>query len=139
MVFRKLENGFILKLEKGEEIIATLSDFAQKEKIDGGFVYGIGTANNLTLGYYNADKKDYLKKAFQGDFEIVSLMGNISLLKGSPVAHIHMVISDSNFNCSAGHLFSGTIAATGEFVIHTTKSRMERVFDPQTSLNLLKL
>jgi len=139
MVFRKLENGFILRLEKGEEIIATLSDFAQKEKIDGGFVYGIGTVNDLTLGYYDVDKKDYLKKAFKADFELASLTGNISLLKGSPIVHAHVVISDSNFACFAGHLFSGRIAATGEFAVHTTKNRMERASDPQTSLNLLKL
>lgn len=139
MFFQKIKDGYVIRLEKGEEIISTLTDFADKYKIEGGFIYGIGTVNNLTLGYYQAEKKNYLKKGFPDDFELVSLMGNISLLKGNPMVHIHVVISDANFNTSAGHLFSGTIAVTGEFVILVTKDAIERAFDPQTGLNLLQL
>ena len=139
MFFQETKNGYIVRLEKGEEIITALSEFADKQKIKGGFVYGIGTVNNLTLGYYDTEKKDYLKKTFQADFELASLMGNISLLKGSPLVHAHIVVSDSNFGTLAGHLFSGMIAVTGEFVILLTGDIIERAFDPQTGLNLLKL
>ena len=139
MFFQQIKNGYIVRLEKGEEIITVLSDFADKQKIKGGFVYGIGTVNNLTLGYYDLEKRDYLKKTFQADFELTSLMGNIALLKDSPLVHAHIVVSDSNFGALAGHLFSGTIAVTGEFVILLTESKIERAFDPQTGLNLLKL
>jgi predicted DNA-binding protein with PD1-like motif len=139
MLFQKIKDGYIIRLQKGEEIISTLSDFADKYKIEGGFVYGIGTVNNIVLGYYETEKKNYLKKSFKGDFELVSLMGNISLLKGKPMVHAHIVISDANFTCLAGHLFSGTIAMTGEFVILLTKDAIERVLDPETGLNLLQL
>ncbi|MCJ7507476.1 MAG: DNA-binding protein [candidate division Zixibacteria bacterium] len=139
MLFQKIKDGYVIRLEKGEEIINSLTDFADKYKIEGGFIYGIGTVNNLTLGYYEAEKKNYLKKSFPDDFELVSLMGNISLLKGNPMVHVHVVISDVNFNTLAGHLFSGTVSVTGEFVILATKDAIERAFDKETGLNLLQL
>lgn len=139
MFFDKIKNSYIIRLEKGEEIISVLSDFADKYKVEGGFIYGIGTVNNLTLGYYNEEKKDYLKKTFAADFELASLTGNISLLKGAPWVHAHVVVSDSNFNTLGGHLFAGTIAATGEFVIVLSKDAIERSPDPKSGLNLLNL
>ena len=139
MLFQKIKAGYIVRLEKGEEIINVLSDFADKYKIEGGFLYGIGTVNDVTLGYYDAQRKDYLKQTFKGDFELASLTGNISLLKGRPMVHAHVVVSDANFTCLAGHLFSASIAITGEVVILLTKDAIERVFDPQTGLNLLQL
>ena len=139
MVFQKIENGYVVRMEKGEEIIDTLSDFIDKNKIKGGFVWGIGTVNNITLGYYDAQNKKYIKKTFEDDFEITNLTGNISSLNGSPLVHAHITISDSNFSALSGHLFSGIIAVTAEFVIFSTENKIERALDPQTGLNLLKL
>ncbi len=139
MFFERIKNSYVLRLAKGEEIISVLTDFADKYRIEGGFVYGIGTVNNLTLGYYDKEKKSYFKRTFQADFELASLTGNISLLKGVPLVHAHVVVSDSDFNTLGGHLFSGTISVTGEFVVVLAGDAIERSPDVESGLNLLNL
>ena len=64
MFFRKIPNGYLVRLEKGEEIIESLSSLAEREKIPGGFLYGLGAVKDVTLGYFDVANKKYVKKDF---------------------------------------------------------------------------
>ena len=59
---------------------------------------------------------------FKGEFELTSLVGNISTKNGNPFIHIHVNVSDEECNAYGGHLFSGTITATGELIIFLSDS-----------------
>lgn len=145
MFFKKVSNGYILRLEKGEEVIATLSNFTEKEKIPGGFLYGLGAVKDPTLGYFDLEKKKYLKKTFSKnashnqEYEISSFVGNIYYFEGKPGVHAHVSLSGKDFNVIGGHLFSATITGTGEFFIYVSDDILERKKDSQTGLNLLDL
>ncbi|MFH0931320.1 MAG: PPC domain-containing DNA-binding protein, partial [Candidatus Zixiibacteriota bacterium] len=69
MHYKKFGNVYVLRLETGEEIIASLKRFVKKEKIEGGFFYGLGAVKNVTLGYFNLEKKEYKEKTFKEGFE----------------------------------------------------------------------
>lgn len=139
MFFKKVSNGYIIRLEKGEEVIATLSNFSEKEKIPGGFLFGLGAVKDPTLGYFDLEKKEYLKKTFNQEYEISSLVGNIYYFEGKPGVHAHVSLSGKDFNVIGGHLFSATITGTGEFFIYVSDDILERKKDLQTGLNLLDL
>ncbi len=139
MFFKKVSNGYIIRLEKGEEVIATLSNFTEKEKIPGGFLYGLGTVKDATLGYFDLEKKEYLKKTFNEEYELSSFVGNIYYFEGKPGVHAHVTLSGKDFNVIGGHLFSATITGTGEFFIYVSDDILERKKDSQTGLNLLDL
>lgn len=139
MQFKKVHNGFLIRLVKGEEIIAALSTFVEEQKIPGGFVFGLGAFNDATLGYFDSAKKEYLKNHFKDDMEFGSLTGSISYLEGKPFVHAHVAASGPDSRVHFGHLFSATISATGEFFIIPSDARIERKADPETGLNLLDL
>ena len=138
MQFKKVHNGFLIRLVKDEEIIAALSTFVEEQKIPGGFVFGLGAFKDAKLGYFSSEQKDYIKYTFPDNLEF-KLTGSISYLDGKPVVHAHVVAAGPSFKAHFGHLFSATISATGEFLIMPSDARIERKADPETNLNLLDL
>jgi predicted DNA-binding protein with PD1-like motif len=139
MQFKKVQYGFMIRLARGEEIIATLSAFLEQQKIPGGFVFGLGAFKDATLGYFDSAKKEYVKNHFKEDMEFGSLTGSISYLEGKPFIHAHVAASGPDAKAYFGHLFSATISATGEFFIIPSDARIERKADKDTGLNLLDL
>lgn len=125
------------RLEKGEEIITTLTAFCHDQQICSGKISAIGAARNLTLGYYDLHEKKYFNTDFEDDYEITGINGNISLLNGAPYLHIHITIADHLCRSFGGHLFSGTVSITCEFYIEVTEPAISRAHDPETGLNLL--
>ena len=139
MQFRKIANGFLIRLIKGEEVVTTLSSFVAEQKIMGGFVFGLGAFKDLTLGYFDSHKKEYIKRFFPEDLEFGNLTGSISFLEGKPFVHAHVTAAGTDFKAVTGHLFSATISATGEFFVIPSESKIERKPDSDTGLNLLDL
>ncbi|MCJ7578861.1 MAG: DNA-binding protein [candidate division Zixibacteria bacterium] len=139
MYFRRIQHGYLIRLIKGEEVIKTLSSFVDEQKILGGFVFGLGAFKDLTLGYFDSAKKEYIKKFIGDDLEFGNLTGSIAYLEGKPFVHAHVTAAGSDMKAFSGHLFSATISATGEFVIIPSESKIERKPDPETGLTLLDL
>jgi predicted DNA-binding protein with PD1-like motif len=139
MFFKKITNSYVVRLEKGEELISSISQLAEKEKIPGGFLLGLGAVKDATLGYYDVDKKEYIKKTFEAEFELSSLVGDIFYFDGKPGVHAHVTLSDPEFNIIGGHLFSALATATVELFIYLTDGVLKRKLDPKVGLNLLDL
>jgi predicted DNA-binding protein with PD1-like motif len=139
MYSRRIQHGYLVRLVKGEEVIKTLSSFVDEQKILGGFVFGLGAFKEVTIGYFDSAKKEYIKKFFRDDLEFANLTGSIAYLEGKPFVHAHVTAGDSDMGAVCGHLFSATISATGEFVIIPSESKVERKPDPQMGLTLLDL
>lgn len=138
MQFKSFPNKFILRLEKGEEIIQTISKFATDQNIKLGTISAIGATNNVTLALYSPTEKKYYTKQFKRDFEITSLLGNISTFKGKTYLHFHINLSDNSFQAFGGHLKEGVISATFEAIIETIDGNIDREFSSEVGLNLLK-
>ena len=84
MEYCKFGNDYIVRIAKGEEILATLSQLCEKEEIKLGTVIGIGAVNKVTLGVFNSVDKKYESTTYTGDMEISSCTGNISTMDGKP-------------------------------------------------------
>ena len=133
----KSGNLHFIKLDKGEEIIGTITDFASQTGIKSGFMTGIGVIKDIELGYFDVEKAKYDIKKMEGDFELLSLMGNIGITDGNPSPHIHVVLGDNKFHCFGGHLLKGHVGVTCELVLAATDMKLERVYDHDTKLKLL--
>ena len=138
MKYREDAGAYLLKLEIGEEVMASLVDFARQTEIAGATIMAIGAMSDPVIGYFNTQTKEYDRRELSGDFEIVGLTGNIGWRDGEPMVHAHVVLS-SPVEVHAGHLFSGTVCVTGEFVIRPMEQRLERRRDPDTGLYLWDL
>ena len=119
MNLTKDKDKYFISLSKDEYINETLLDISNKESIKSGWISGVGAMYEIEVGYFDVDKKDYIRKSFPGDYEILSISGNISIKEGNRFIHTHVTFSDENFNVFGGHLFDAKIAAAGEFMINT--------------------
>ena len=128
--------GAVVRLDAGEEIVASLAMWAQAHGVRGGTLSGIGAVGETELGFFHRDSQTYEKRTFTGDHEILSLLGNLSLLDGKPFPHCHLILAGPDFVAYGGHLFRGVVAVTCEVhvVLSDTpivrQARLERGFHP---------
>jgi predicted DNA-binding protein with PD1-like motif len=130
-------NHFVLRFDKGEEIFAGLSDFALKNNVSAATFTGLGTCSMVEIGYFNPFLKEYRKKPYRENYEIVSLTGNLALLEGKPAIHAHGSFSATDFTMLGGHVFKIETLATCEIHLIKLDGKMERKNNPDYNLNLL--
>lgn len=139
MIFKKFGNKYILRIDRGEEIVATLKAFCTNHRIGLGSVTAIGAANRATIGLFNTTTKQYQSTELTGDFEITSLTGNISTMNGEVYLHLHATLSDANYHTFGGHLNTAVVSGTCELIIDVIEGTCEREFSDDVGLNLLKI
>jgi hypothetical protein len=139
MIYKKFGEKYIVRVEKGEELVGALKNFCQEEKIRLGMISGLGAANRITLGLFKTDTKKYFPKEFSGDHELASVLGNISQMNGEVYLHLHAVVSDKDCQAFGGHLNSAIISGTFEGVIEKIDGEINRKYNKETGLNLYDL
>jgi hypothetical protein len=139
MQTKRLKGSYLCRLEIGEEVISTLGAFVRRRKIKSGWLLGIGAVNEITLGVYDLARKQYDKRRFPADHELVTMTGDISWLRRDPVLHVHAVIADAKLKTYGGHLFSATCCVTVEVVLTPSPIAVRRKPDAMTGLNLLDI
>ena len=119
MKFRKFGDNYVINIESGEELMSCLQGLARNEKIVGARVQGIGSLEDVQLGFHLPDKERYHKQFFTGQFDLISLMGNISYdgEKNRAFVHVHAVIGDNEFRTFAGHMLSAKVLSTAELFV----------------------
>ena len=138
--------AYLLRFDRGEEVITTLLRWAKDRKLNGAFLTGLGAVQNPHLGYFDAVKKGYIDKEFEGEYEIASLCGNLSWdadeegegePEPKPIAHIHVVISGPNFLAFGGHLYSAVVSGTVEIAVNPIDTKLVREYKEELNLKLL--
>jgi len=138
MEYKKIENGYALRVDKGEEIIEEITKLCDKENIKAGSIVGLGAADHLVVGLFNVNEKQFHKKEFNMPMEITSLVGNVSVKDDKTYLHCHITVADQDLNCKGGHLVECRIAATAEIFITEYSHEIGRRYDEETGLNLFQ-
>lgn len=139
MRYKKTGSTFILRIDRGEEIISTLQQFCTDQKIALGTVQGIGAVNNAEVGLFLTATREYHTTTLSGDHEITSLLGSITTMGGEPYLHLHVTLSDATYLAYGGHLTSAVVSGTCEIFITVLDGQADRVFDAEVGLNVLDL
>ena len=121
MISHKNNDIVYVRMDEGEEIMDSIYKIINKYDIVSGWINGIGAMENIRIGSYDISKKDYHEVDFKGDYELTSLIGNITQKQENPFVHAHITMSDHKCRAFGGHLFYATITATGEFFIKLKK------------------
>ena len=137
MDYRKFGAAYVVRLDPGDEIVEKILWLAAVENIRLATITGLGAVDNVTLGIFSPDTKQYKANMFHADFEIVSLTGTITTQRGRPYAHLHMAVSDLAGRCYGGHLIRAVVSATAESVSQTLPGEVDRQPDPKIGLNLM--
>lgn len=138
MEYRKFGNKYVVRLDRPEEVVSSLQKFCQEQGISLGWVMGIGAVNKVKIGLFEPGIKKYHSSVLEGDFEITSLVGNISTMNGEVYLHLHINVADKEHHTFGGHLNEAYISATGEFLIEAIEGEVEREFSEEVGLNLYK-
>lgn len=137
MEYRKYGSTYVVRMDKGDELVESLLGLAKKENIKFAAVSGIGATNDVDFGCFNTEIKQYKGINMKGDFEITSIVGNINTMNGENYIHLHINLADENGCVHGGHLKRANISVTGEIVITCTDAVVDRHFDPEVGTNLL--
>ena len=129
-----------IKLEPDDDILESLTQAAKEHQIKTGFFTAIGAVSPAKIGFYEMHQKNYKTLTFEGDFELVSCIGNITIKDNSPLIHAHLVIADKDGHAFGGHLLPGTrISITGEIFLIEAKEALIRTIENQFQLSLINL
>jgi predicted DNA-binding protein with PD1-like motif len=137
MDVRQFENKIVFRVDKGEELVESITEICEKFQIHLGYLAsGIGATDDAIIGVYNLKTKKYQPTHISSFYEITNLSGNITTMDQHPYFHFHITLG--NPSALSGHLTKAIICATFEGVIEIINGEINREKDPDTSLNLLK-
>ncbi len=126
--------------DTGEDPVAGLTRFAEKEKLDAASFTAIGAFSEATRGYFDWQTKDYEHIPVREQTEVLSLIGDIALEeRGGRKVHAHVVLGKRDGAALGGHLLAAKVRPTLEVVLDASPGCLKRRHDPASGLSLIKL
>lgn len=137
----QIHNGFFLVFERGEEFVELLARFCEENEVHWGQFQAIGAIEDVEIGYYDLENRQYVFRLEEGPFEVASMDGNIAELEERPIVHAHAVLSrcDETLETIGGHIRTARIAVTLELCLWHVTQPLLREYDDETGLNLIDL
>lgn len=133
---KKEKTQIVAILEKGEEIKESLKKIAKKHNFYG-FFFGIGAVANPVVGFFDKEEGEYIREEQEGEFEVLSLLGDISEAEDEPTVHGHIVLGDEKYRARGGHLVEAQVSVTLELFLFRTP-KLIREQDEKTNLKLIR-
>lgn len=133
------QRTFAIVLQTGDEVMAALNDFVAHEKVHTAQFTAIGAFSDVTLMYFDWEKKAYQKIPLHEQVEVASLIGDVAEAPdGKPTLHIHLVVGTSDGSAKAGHLGEAHVRPTLEVVLSESPVHLRKVKDKETGLALIR-
>jgi predicted DNA-binding protein with PD1-like motif len=124
-------------LDKGDEVVRTLTAFARDNTITSAHFTAIGAFSRATLGYFDRARKDYKKIPITTQVEVLSLIGDVALADGEPALHAHVVLGKRDGTAHGGHLMFASVRPTMEIVLTESPAHLRKRHDPESGLALI--
>jgi len=137
MQTKKVGNKILLRLDKDDEIVASIKAVCSENGVKFGFVTGIGGLKHVIFSFYDRTSLEYVDTELNEDLELTSLLGNVARKDGEVVTHLHVTLGKEDLSIVGGHLVSAVISVTGEIWIEVLEDGFERKFNEEFGLNLL--
>ena len=132
------QKTYVLVLEKGDEAVSSVEDFARKNGIAAAQLTGIGAFSDAVLGFFDWETKNYRKIPVTEQVEVVSLLGDVALgADGKPALHPHVVVSRADSVAMGGHLLKAHVRPTLEVVLTESPQHLHKREDAKSGLALI--
>lgn len=128
--------SIIFRLKPGADLKESIEEAVRQHDVKAGFIVTcVGGLKQATVRMAGATPKAQDIRTFEGDFEIVSLVGTVSV-NGT---HLHMSFSDNDGIVRGGHLKEGTVIdPTAEIVLGVDETiEIKREMDDETGFKEL--
>lgn len=114
MEIARTDRFIMLRLEHGEDILASIAHAIGNKGPTMAVAAGIGMIVNFELGFF--DRGRYIRRAFDEPHELLSMQGSISS-EGDNRIHIHATVASKEHKAFGGHLLGGKVWMSNEIVI----------------------
>ena len=129
---------FAVILQKGDEAMRCLQDFAAREKLAASQITAIGAFSRATLAFFDWESRRYQPIPVEEQVEVASLVGDVAVgPDGKPSVHVHAVLGRRDGTALAGHLQEGHVRPTLEIIITEQPTHLCKVKDPESGLALI--
>ena len=131
---------YALVFDKGDEVTATLLQFAKENKLKASYFTALGSFSSATLGFFERERKDYKRIEIEEQVEVMSLFGNLAQDEsGQHKLHAHVVIGKQDGSAHGGHLLKAHVWPTLELFLMETSETLQRRVDEETNLPLIAI
>jgi predicted DNA-binding protein with PD1-like motif len=128
---------FLLVCETGDEAMQGLASFAAEQRLGGSHFTAIGAFSRAVVAYFEWSSKEYRHLSIDEQVEVLSLVGDVTIEKGTPKVHAHVVLGKADATAHGGHLIEGVVRPTLEVMITETPRHLQRRLDPDSGLALI--
>lgn len=136
---QSIESMWLIVLDTGDEVVASVTDFAREHHILGASLRGIGAFSEVRLGFFDWDSKEYRTSVdLTEQVELVSMIGDIAEKDGAPQLHVHAAVATRTGQVYGGHLQSARVRPTCELILTATPEPFRKRFDAESGIALIR-
>jgi uncharacterized protein len=133
------EKTFAIVFDIGDEAMSGLADFARKNNLGAARITAIGAFQDVVLGYFDWEAKEYKKIPVREQVEVLSLIGDVALENGQPKVHAHVVVGRCDGSTRGGHLLEAHVRPTLEVIMTESPAHLRKQFDERSGLALIRI
>lgn len=137
MRHQKIDDTYIIRIDKGEKVLESLTAWCEEHDIRAAHLRGIGAVEFASFGYYDLDAKQYHFTEYNEMLEVASMQGNVALKEGKPFLHVHAVFSGPDNNARGGHVQEMIVGVVLEVVLEPLSREIVREHDECIGLYLM--
>ena len=143
MKYKLINDGqqktYAIIMDSGDEVMEQFRAFVKKEKIRASQFTAIGAFSETITGFFDFSISDYQKTSYKEQMEVLSLIGDVSMYKGEPKIHAHVVLGRSDGTAHGGHLMKGIAHPTLEIILNESPEYLKREMDAEAGIALIKI
>lgn len=136
MDYRKMGSTVYVRMDRGDEIIASLLSVCRKEGIRSATYSGIGGCSAAAIQTFDPLAGAFHTEEKNGMLELVSLMGNIICDEGGALHHhthaLFSYVEGGEHRVIAGHLKQTVVLYTAEIELRPAEGVIGCKQDPET-------
>ncbi len=139
MHYQKVDQIYVLKIDKGESFVHSVSELCKQEGIKNATLSGIGAVEWVKCGYYELPTKTYHFKEYDEIVEVVQVTGNVMIKESGLFVHAHGTFSNKDNETFGGHVEDMRVGVTLEIILTPLSSAIERTYDEEIGLYLMNI
>ena len=136
MEYRRFGNTYVVRMDRGEEILSQLTDLCRTEDIRLARVDALGAVDHAEVCVYDVLTKTFFKKEFNEPMEISNLCGTATRKEGEVYLHLHVTLCDRELRAHGGHASALRVSATCEMTVTVIPGEVDRKMNEEIGLNV---
>ena len=138
MEYKKFGDTYVVRMDRGEEVLTQLQEMCRKEDIRLARVDALGAVDHAAVCVYDVPTKTFFKKSFDEPMEISNLCGTVTRREGGVYLHLHVTLCDRELRAHGGHATELRVSATCEMTVTVIPGEVERELNEEIGLNVFR-